>query len=44
MKAENEEKRMNYQADLDRIEADLAAVEAKFAPAQEPPADREETA
>jgi hypothetical protein len=27
MKAENEEKRKNYQADLDKIEADLASVE-----------------
>ena len=31
MTAENERKRSNYQADLDRIEADLAAVEQTFA-------------
>jgi chromosome segregation ATPase len=30
MKRENEEKRRAYQADLDRIESDLAAVEQKF--------------
>lgn len=29
MKRENEEKRAKYQADLDKIEVDLAAVEAK---------------
>jgi hypothetical protein len=31
MKAENEEKRMNYQAELDRIETELKSVEEKFA-------------
>jgi hypothetical protein len=30
MKRENEEKRAAYQADLDRIESELEAVEAKF--------------
>ena len=34
MKRENEEKRKNYQADLDRIEGELAAVEQKFAAAE----------
>jgi len=31
MKAENEEKRKNYQAQLDQIESDLLGVEKKFA-------------
>lgn len=30
MKAENERKRAEYQSHLDRIESDLAAVEARF--------------
>lgn len=30
MKAENEQKRRTYQADLDRIEGELKAVEQKF--------------
>lgn len=30
MKADNEEKRRNYQADLDRIENDLTDIEAKY--------------
>jgi chromosome segregation ATPase len=30
MKAENEEKRRNYQADLDRIESELAEIETKY--------------
>jgi chromosome segregation ATPase len=34
MKAENEEKRKNYQAELDRIEAELQAVEKQFAEAE----------
>ena len=34
MKAENDQKRRAYQAELDQIEADLAAVEQKFAAAQ----------
>ncbi|NLX97992.1 MAG: hypothetical protein GXY83_17655 [Rhodopirellula sp.] len=33
MKAENEEKRKNYQAQLDQIESDLSGVEKKFAAA-----------
>jgi hypothetical protein len=36
MKAENEEKRKNYQAELDRIETELATVEKKFASAEVP--------
>ena len=35
MKAENEEKRKNYQSDLDRIEADLANAEKNFADAED---------
>jgi hypothetical protein len=42
MKAENEKKREDYQAELDRIETDLAAVEAKFASAELPPGEDEE--
>jgi chromosome segregation ATPase len=38
MKAENERKRAEYQAHLDRIESDLAAVEARF-DADEPEAE-----
>ena len=38
MKTENDEKRKSYQADLDRIDADLAAVERKFAAADAEPA------
>jgi hypothetical protein len=34
LQAENEAKRAAYQADLDRIEGELAAVELKFAAAQ----------
>jgi chromosome segregation ATPase len=34
MKAENERKRAAYQADLDRIEAELAQVEEKFTAAE----------
>lgn len=34
MKAENEQKRQSYQADLDRIEAELSAVEQKFSAAE----------
>jgi len=37
--AENEAKRAAYQADLDRIEGDLAAVERKFADSQSPAAE-----
>lgn len=37
MKQENEQKRAKYQADLDKIEADLAAVEAKHGPAGDEP-------
>jgi predicted nucleic acid-binding Zn-ribbon protein len=36
MQADNEDKRAKYQADLDRIEGELAAVEQKFAAAQNP--------
>jgi chromosome segregation ATPase len=36
MKAANEEKRKNYQAELDRIEKDLAGVEKAFASAESP--------
>lgn len=36
MQADNEDKRAKYQADLDRIEGELAAVEQKFAAAQHP--------
>jgi chromosome segregation ATPase len=39
LKRENEEKRANYQASLDRIENDLAAVEEKFTAAQSPDVD-----
>jgi chromosome segregation ATPase len=39
MKAENEAKRSAYQADLDRIEADLAAVEQRFSATENPSAD-----
>jgi hypothetical protein len=35
MQDENELKRSKYQADLDRIERDLAAVEEKFAAAEQ---------
>ncbi len=38
MKTENDEKRKNYQASLDRIDADLAAVERQFAAADCEPA------
>jgi uncharacterized coiled-coil DUF342 family protein len=34
MKTQNEEKRAAYQTELDRIEADLAQVEEKFAAAE----------
>jgi chromosome segregation ATPase len=37
MQADNEQKRAVYQADLDRIEGDLAAVEQRFAAANPPP-------
>lgn len=37
MKAENEARRKAYQAQLDRIEGDLAAVEAKFAAVEAAP-------
>lgn len=30
MKTDNEEKRRNYQADLDRIESELSEIEAKY--------------
>src|SRR3954453_15813268 len=40
MKDENERKRADYQAELDRIETDLAAVEERFAVAEQ----RENTA
>lgn len=36
MKSENEQKRQNYQAELNRIEGNLAAVEQKFAAAENP--------
>ncbi len=35
MKAENEQKRLEYQRSLDRIESDLAEVEQKFAAASQ---------
>jgi chromosome segregation ATPase len=38
MIADNEEKRRSYQMSLDRIEADLASVEAKFASVEVPSA------
>src|SRR6478672_2220680 len=34
MKEENERKRAEYQADLERIEGELAQVEQKFAPSE----------
>jgi hypothetical protein len=37
MQTDNEQKRAAYQADLDRIEGDLAAVEQRFAAANPPP-------
>jgi chromosome segregation ATPase len=39
MKAENEEKRKNYQAELDRIESELKAVERQFADAEGAPGE-----
>jgi chromosome segregation ATPase len=39
MKAENEEKRKKYQAELDDIEANLANVERKFSSAESPQSD-----
>jgi chromosome segregation ATPase len=42
MKAENEEKRKNYQTALDRIESELEAVEQKFAVTENLPATPEE--
>lgn len=36
MKAENETKRQKYQAELDRIEGELATVEHKFAATESP--------
>jgi chromosome segregation ATPase len=36
LKAENESKRAGYQAELDRIESELSAVEAKFSDSQAP--------
>jgi chromosome segregation ATPase len=42
MTAENEEKRSKYQVDLDRIEAELQAVEQTFAASENPPAGQEE--
>lgn len=44
MKADNEEKRKNYQGDLDRIEGALAEVEQKFAAAEHPSAPGREDA
>jgi chromosome segregation ATPase len=38
IKAENEQKRSQYQADLDKIESDLAAVEQRFAAVESGPA------
>ena len=35
MEAENESKRAAYQAELERIETDLASVESRFAAAEE---------
>ena len=44
MKSENEQKRQNYQAELNRIEGELSAVEQKFAVAENPSnASREQT-
>jgi len=43
MKAENEQKRKTYQADLDRIEAELAVVDQRFAAAENPPSVNEES-
>ncbi|MGI8979520.1 MAG: hypothetical protein ACR2FY_09865 [Pirellulaceae bacterium] len=37
MKSENDAKRRQYQADLDRIEKELAAVEQKFAASENEP-------
>lgn len=42
MKSENEQKRQNYQAELNRIEGNLAAVEQKFAAAENPAAANRE--
>lgn len=42
MKTENEQKRKSYQAQLDQIDADLAAVEEKFAPVDAAPNGDEE--
>jgi chromosome segregation ATPase len=42
MKVENEEKRKNYQAELDRIETELAAVEERFTSTEPLPSDTEE--
>lgn len=43
MKSENDEKRRNYQAELDRIEGELQSVEKKFAAAEDGSAAGEET-
>ncbi|HEY4311739.1 MAG TPA: hypothetical protein VGN12_19995 [Pirellulales bacterium] len=40
MKAENEQKRKSYQADLDRIESELAEVDERFAATETPPVDK----
>jgi hypothetical protein len=37
LQAENESRRAAYQSQLDKIESDLAAVEAKFAATSSPP-------
>ena len=42
MKAENEEKRKNYQAELDRIETELAAVEKNLGSTEDAESDSEE--
>ena len=42
MKLENDEKRRNYQAELDRIEGELQTVEKKFAAADDDSAAGEE--
>ncbi len=44
MKAENEQKRQNYQTELNRIEGELSAVEQKFAGAENPSSANRELA
>ena len=42
MKADNETKRKNYQAEIDQIEGALATIEERIATTEKPSADRQE--